>query len=562
MTEKHMNYMIRIITGFLPLFLVYAVQAMEAPLSRVALPQARQNELSSNNLLTACLAHAAYYTPETQKSAEIDTNQDLLQHFPLLNSLLQANKIEYVGSIEVGKNKQIRVLAFYAGTEKRIIYVIRGTFVRGLALSNLDNLFADLGIGRHKSNADLIRSINLAQQNLSEQGVADLTTTSALLESLKSIISARVTSHNPAYRAIEPIYRGMVEGANSTWSTLRDTVTAPLTSGTNRTAAASAALGAVVATTFAAGSAPALIPLAVSAGGYAACGAALNVLYNGTYSAAKATTTGLLTLNDGYEQLIDHVKLLWASSQQLKNFAQQKGLEINDTLWIGHSLGGWLALFGAILNENEGVGYNPPGLCIEEALAIAAEAGIINGERAKYLASRRETIASKLHTIRMSTCTIGMLGNRDGKVTEFNAKANNHYIAHRRSMRKVHGELISKVLKEKLKPAPFETILLEQHSMLNLMQAIFKQKEYEQITPLAWDRAGLERRRTLAQSRPDMLHTLKQQAFAEAIRKAHPAERRNEQVELNEQASAVVNDVPRAGWLTMSYWGSYFGKKS
>ncbi len=555
-----MNHKVKIILGCLPLLLVYAAQAMEAPLSRAIAPQVQQLSLSSNHLLAARLAHITYYTPEedaakAKNNAEIDTNKEILLKYPLLNSMLQAHKIDYLGSITAGKNKQVCVLAFYAPAEKRILYVVRGTVP-----SNIKNLFADLGIGRHKSNDDLIRSLDLAQKNLKEQGVADHDTTNGLLEGLRALIAARVTSHNPAYRAVEPLYKGVVEGASATWTSLRDTITAPLSSSANKTALAGAALGLGVATVFGA-------PLAVSAAGYAVGSAAINVAWNGGSSTVKAISMGTLTLNDGYEELMHHTQLLWASSQKLKAFAQQKGLAVDNALWIGHSLGGWLALFGAILSESEAIGFNPPGLTVEEALAIASQAGIITAEQVKDLTCRRAEIASKLHSIRMSTCTIGMLGNRDGKVTEFAAAtketpSQDHFVSHRRNLRSVHRELIGKIEKKKPESVTFGTVVLEEHSMRHLMLAIAKQQEHDHITPATWNRDGLGQRRAMAQIRPDMLRTLKEQAFAEAIQRAHKAEGFAEAAEPDAQVPVVVNDVPQTGWLSTIYWGSYFSKKS
>ena len=122
-----MNHTVKSIVYCLPVLALFNAQAMEADI-KVALVVKTQSALRDNKLLTACLAHAAYFTPEVTIKNTIDTQSEFLKDYPLLHIKLEQHQIEYLGSITAGKNEQLRVLGFYCPAEKQIIYVVRGTF--------------------------------------------------------------------------------------------------------------------------------------------------------------------------------------------------------------------------------------------------------------------------------------------------------------------------------------------------------------------------------------------------------------------------------------------------
>ena len=363
---------------------------------------------------------------------------------------------------------------------------------------------ADLGIGRHKSNEDLIKSLETAENNLREQGIANAEITSTLFEGIKLVIRARATSNNTFIRALEPFYNGTCAGLNTLANVGKDIVMKPFESGTNRAAVATGTAGAALGGILAVSAAP----IAASALGFGVAGATAYAGGKGAYDAVQTTFTSLMTINDGYDHLLDHAKLLYFARRQFIEYAQKKKCEIKSALWIGHSLGGYLATFGAILNEEEAVVYNSPGIQIEETLTIASDAGLITIEDAARIRSNREAIALKLQGTRMATCTIAQLGTRDGNLAELSASGSHHFVTHRRNLRRVHGQL------KKLTMQPsIGAIILEHHSMRNLMIALHQHLEYEGITSADWNQERLQERKNEGQER------VKKDIYADLLRK-------------------------------------------
>ncbi len=408
----------------------------------------------------ARLAQHAYKNPEIPSTQQgIQDNSALIENDAHLKELLAFAGIEYIGTVTQGRNHQIRIVAFYNKESGTILYAVRGTVP-----SNFTNLLADLGIGRLKTNEDLLESLATAKKNLHEHGLISYQNSAPLFGVLETLIGSRVTSSNTYMRILEPWYRGNAKGFRTGFSTFAQIFKKPLSSIPSK-ATAAVSLGGGVATTAAGATVTVASGTSLAAGGLAllttAVGTAAFVsLLNGMYEGTKETIKGYLTINDGFEHLLDHVKLLKSALDQINAFAASKGLEIKNTCWIGHSLGGFLAMFGALLTNGTACTFNAPGLRLQEAALLASQAGIVAQE---HILAQEETVDDRILHIRNRTCTIGLLGQRDGAIL--------HFCRHEHK-----GDDCERHLDLRL-----ESIILQEHGIETLIETLEKELDRLQL---------------------------------------------------------------------------------
>lgn len=353
------------------------------------------------------LARLAQYTYKDPKETD-----DLIAQDPSIG----ANGLEYIGSVLQGINGQIRVLAFYHKQSRTVLYVVRGTVP-----TNYANLLADLGIGRLKEDVDLISSLERAQRNLHEHGVVCRQKTDRfIVRPLQDLIINRPTSHRPVVRYLQPILFGISAGAKKGLESLWNSFSNPFGSTEGRLALAGGLTGA--------GACAALSRTetektseytervaAAGAGGYVVT-SGLTVLAQGMKECVKVTAQSSAGVNDGFEHLLDHIRLLDRAVKVIDGIIAKKGYPVNNKSWVGHSLGGYLATFGALLTNSTAMTFNAPGLRLIEAANLAYQAGLIKDS---IVMLSQENVHERIMHLRNTTCLIGSLGDRDGAIYEY-----------------------------------------------------------------------------------------------------------------------------------------------
>lgn len=274
----------------------------------------------------------------------------------------------------------LKVQAFRHNGE--VILAIRGTELSKDYLTLIKNLISDAGIGRHKSNEDILhclQSTNRTTAQLYEYSIDAKT-----MQLLEGVIQQRVTGHNDrsrlqniAGRTLAAFGRGFAK-AGTAFSVLGGAA-----------AAGGVALG------LASG------PLGLGIAGFTA----LSMALTGAGVSAAFETGKCLTAMEGYPTLLAYIKAIDTYFMQLS----EKGLitKNDSVLTVGHSLGGFLAAVIGTMHADEIYSFNGPGVESQtEMEQLIANLGLqrdINSLKSYY-------------SISMETDFIGNLGRRDGMI--------------------------------------------------------------------------------------------------------------------------------------------------
>lgn len=276
--------------------------------------------------------------------------------------------------------KGLRVQAFRHGEE--VIVAIRGTELNQDAATLFANLIADLGIGRHKTNEELIESVRKVSSLIRKTYGYELSP--QLLDAFELIVKGRVMGDSDGERIMsygldilkEALKGGAIGGGIF---------------------GSIGAAGGVVLTTAGIASNPVgwalALLLAVSGGS----------LGFGFGSIKKAVTKGC-TIGDGYPTLLSYIKALDEYILALK----PRFIRPTDTVvTTGHSLAGFLSGVIGSLHADEAYSFNGPGV------VLARDVMHIMGN---LRMQRPLSSIFEYHSILMEGDFIGNLGRRDGGV--------------------------------------------------------------------------------------------------------------------------------------------------
>ncbi|CRX38249.1 hypothetical protein [Estrella lausannensis] len=273
--------------------------------------------------------------------------------------------------------KGLRVQAFRHGDE--VIVAMRGTELNLDASTMLANLVADLGIGRHKTNEDLISSVREVAAKLKKLYGYDIG--ESLISTFESIVNQRITGDSDTERVISL-------GKEMALQSGKDAAIGCGIAG----GAGGVVAGALVAVGMAAP--PVAIALAFGA---LLTGSALG----GSIGAGKTLATKGLTVADGYPTLQSYFKTLDNYITQLK----ATKIRNTDTLiTTGHSLAGFLAGVIGFIHADEAFSFNGPGVLIDrDVIKTLENLGI----------SRKISTECTYHSVVMEADIIGNLGKRE-----------------------------------------------------------------------------------------------------------------------------------------------------
>lgn len=272
----------------------------------------------------------------------------------------------------------LKVQAFRHG--QQVIIGIRGTELNKETATLLSNLIADAGIGRHKSNQDLIDSIKgVRDRALSVHGFK---LEDKHMELVEAVINSRVEGHSDTERLGNMMGRlGLATGKGMAKGGLLGTI------------------GGII------------LGSATIAGGLAAApvalGVGVTVLAAGSLTGGATSTIqegiSLLTAADGYPTLLSYIQTIDNYIMALKAAGSIK--ESDDLITAGHSLGGWLAGASGALHADEIYAFNGPGVNFDEEIpALIKNMG-------KERSIQR---MPAYHSISMETDFIGNLTRRSG----------------------------------------------------------------------------------------------------------------------------------------------------
>lgn len=278
----------------------------------------------------------------------------------------------------------LRVQAFRHHEE--VIIAIRGTELTKDTPTLIKNLIADLGIGRHKSNEDLIESLEKTNErvNSSYNFKIDENT----MQVAKNLINSRVIGHTDTDRALELTKRV----GNSA-----------LTGGTKGSfwggLAGATLAGCGVAAGLTVPPVGAVILLGSAAAGF---------LLGSGVGATKEMVT-CTTIMDGYPTLLSYIKTIDDYIMRLKGSQGLRPyIKDSDTvITVGHSLAGYLAAVIGALHGDEIYSFNGPGLDLEEEMReIIYNLGL----------DRKVQRDVMYNSYPMENDFIGNLGKRDGSL--------------------------------------------------------------------------------------------------------------------------------------------------
>jgi hypothetical protein len=266
----------------------------------------------------------------------------------------------------------------------RVIIAIRGTELKKDMLTMIKNLIADAGIGRHKSNEDLISSLEKVNQLTST--LYGFKLDEGHLNMVKSLIQGRVKGDTEAERAKNILSRVLSAGINGAgkWSL-------------GGAATGAAAGGTMAAATLTTGG------MALLVGGViTTVSASAGFAVNSTIETVKC-----LTVADGYPALLSYVKAIDAYIMTLKEHSYFT--EADTVVTVGHSLGGYLAGVVGAIHSDEIYSFNGPGVNFDgEMKALIQNLGI---QRAI-----RDNVT--YHSISMKADFIGNLTSRTGSMRQ------------------------------------------------------------------------------------------------------------------------------------------------
>ena len=257
----------------------------------------------------------------------------------------------------------------------RIIFAIRGTELTKDCTTMAANLIADMGIGRHKTNEDLISSIKTVNDRVAS--LYNFSLSKEQLDIAASVINTRATGDDDTSRVL---------------ATAKKVGKSSVKSGT--LGGLGFALGASTLAVISLPAAAIAVPTAAAIGAL-----------TGMIKGVAAHASEIITLADGYQTTIDYIRQIDAYIAKLKEIdAIQEGDTIVTT---GHSLAGYLSGVIGYMHAEEAYSFNGPGVTQEEV------------ERIIRNLNRERTVNRELdyRTISMAGDFIGNLGKRDGKMT-------------------------------------------------------------------------------------------------------------------------------------------------
>lgn len=281
------------------------------------------------------------------------------------------------GDLGITCPRGLRVQAFRHGDE--VIIAMRGTELNLDASTMLANLIADLGIGRHKSNEDLISSVREVAAKLKKLYGYDIG--EGLVNAFESIVNERITGDSDAERMLSLGKEMAIEGG-------KDAVIGGGIAGGSAGIAAGAFALLGMATP------PVAIGLAIAA---LITGGALG----GSIGAGKKLVTKGVTVADGYPTLQSYFKTIDSYISLLK----AKTIRNTDTVvTTGHSLAGFLSGVIGFIHADEAFSFNGPGVLVDRDVSkTLANLGL----------NRKISKDCTYHSIIMEGDIIGNLGRRE-----------------------------------------------------------------------------------------------------------------------------------------------------
>jgi hypothetical protein len=273
----------------------------------------------------------------------------------------------------------LRCQAFLS--EGKIIIGIRGTELTADSMTMVYNLVADMGIGRLKSNEDIIESLTKVDTRIKDRFGEEKSFGPRTLSAVKLTLENRMEGHSTYER---------------TWSAFSKMATTFMSS-----APTAAKIGLGVGGVLLAGATAMGAPIITAA----AAAAQVGTLGTAAISLVASAASGLgvtATAADGYETLKSYVKAIDAYVAGIKSLDVAAGKQI---IFSGHSLGGFLAAITGLVHNGATIfSFNGPGVK-ETDLKIYEHLGApkTRGENVKYLSF-------------LAGCdAIGNLGARDGQ---------------------------------------------------------------------------------------------------------------------------------------------------
>lgn len=272
----------------------------------------------------------------------------------------------------------LRVQAFRHGDQ--VIIAIRGTELNKEKSILFNNLIADAGIGRHKSNEDLLESIRRVSRRTSSVHGFDLD--EKHLAMAENIINSRIQGHsdvsrlgNMAKRLVTATGRGMAKGG---------------------------AIGTIGGILLGGGAIAAGLASAPIAGGLVLTAMAVSGLTGATATSIKEGAV-LTTAADGYPVLLSYIDAIDDYVVALKDAECIK--EKDELITVGHSLAGYLAGVIGALHGDEIYSFNGPGVNFDEEMPEII-----------YNMGKKRSIQAlpSYHSVSMETDFIGNLTRRTG----------------------------------------------------------------------------------------------------------------------------------------------------
>lgn len=280
----------------------------------------------------------------------------------------------------------LKVQAFRHHDE--VIIAIRGTELNKDSATKISNLIADLGIGRHKSNDDLIDSVKKVNARVYSSYGFEIN--EKTIQSFETLINSRVLGHTDTTRALEVSKR----------------VGSSVIKGGAQGGFVGGVIGGALATVGVAGGLAAPPIGAV----FALCSLGVGSLLGGGTSGASEVLA-CATVMDGYPTLLSYIKAIDAYIMKLKGADGSKVYIQNSdsVIFLGHSLAGYLAAAGGASHGDEIYAFNGPGLDFEEEIKQ-----IINNLGLERKVQRTVSY----HSVSMETDFIGNLGKREGSLRQ------------------------------------------------------------------------------------------------------------------------------------------------
>lgn len=275
------------------------------------------------------------------------------------------------------------VQAFRYGNQ--VIIGIRGTELTKDKSTMAMNLLADMGIGRHKSNEDLLSSIEGVRSYVGNEHRFSIP--DSAISAIRKVVDHRVVGHTDAERQ-------------------KSFATKVITEDMSNGAAAGAKVGSFVGTALATGLAVTGfgLPLAAAVFGMTT----LTCTSGGAVIAAVPDVIGgLATSSDGYSTLLGYVKAIDAYIKYLNESSIiEEGSEI---ITVGHSLGGYLAGLLGHIHADKIFAFNGPGVSSTDVEETINNLGLTGKRKLRSEAA--------YYSYSMRADFIGNLGARMGRMT-------------------------------------------------------------------------------------------------------------------------------------------------